>query len=122
MHLVAVAPQIEAHEVAGSEFVAGHADHGDAFFAEGAEDQFLCLVGGESMSALLRCFECLAEIPDQIVRVFNTDGEPDGTGTDPGRSQLFVGELSVCGACRVDDQRSWRLRRWPDARRGREIR
>ena len=45
----------------------------------------------------------LAEVGDEIVRIFNADGKTDKVGCDPCRSELLIGELAVCGGGRVQN-------------------
>src|SRR5689334_15676148 len=58
----------------------------------------------EITGLLLRSLNSLGKVPDQIVEIFDADGETDEVLRDSGGELLLVGELLVGGRGRVDDQ------------------
>ncbi len=57
------------------------------------------LIGG-----LRREGEGLIEVPDDVLRVLQADGDADQVGAHAGGDELFLGELAMRRGGRVDDQ------------------
>ena len=63
-------------------------------------------IRGQSAKARyhLGFFERLFEVPNDVIDIFNADRQPDEARIDAGSDQLFVGQMAMGGACRVQYQ------------------